>query len=396
MSRETRGWWLSFAICAVAALLQLVATYRLPMADVPQHAAQLTVWKYFDDTCYQFARSYFVNWATPYVIGVAFMHLVSSFMTVQTALKTVIYLTILALPVVMRRLTLFAGIDPFLALLGFPLSFGFTFYWGFINFNFAIPIMLLLLLYACRAADGTGGSLPIAITAIVVAAAHGLAYAFAVAITAPMLLVAAFKRKSLWRALVGLFLPAPFLVLWLASVHAANARARAPTQWLLGAVRPAQLLDFALSAGQDPAALGFAAVLLVIAILAGVAPAEQRWRWIPAAAAAAGFIFGPFGAAGQTFLFPRLALIAWASAIIALRPRAPFVPRATVRILIVAACVIWMALLAFRFNAFHEDADGFDALVDAMPSNQRLLVLNTLQSSDITGMPFLHFAGYYI
>src|SRR5476651_1310309 len=187
-----RAWWIAFTVCAVAAALPLLTTYRLPMADLPQHAVQLTVWKYYNDLCYRFADTYVINWATPYLAGVFVMHMVAAVLSVSVALKLIVYLTILALPLAFKRFADFRGLDPFLALVAFPLSFGYSFYWGFINFNFATPIVLLLLLYVCRAAERGEGETPqIALLAVIVALAHGLAYVFALVISGPVLLIRA-------------------------------------------------------------------------------------------------------------------------------------------------------------------------------------------------------------
>src|SRR5687768_980769 len=108
MSTERR-WNVVFALCALAAAIPLVITYRLPMADLPQHSMQITVWKYFDDACYRFRDLYEINWFTPYLLGTAAMRIVAAVFSVPAALKIVTWLSIIALPLVMRRLADFAG-----------------------------------------------------------------------------------------------------------------------------------------------------------------------------------------------------------------------------------------------------------------------------------------------
>ncbi|HSP14805.1 MAG TPA: hypothetical protein VLV78_08645 [Thermoanaerobaculia bacterium] len=65
------------------------------------------------------------------------------------------------------------------------------------------------------------------------------------------------------------------------------------------------------------------------------------------------------------------------------------------RALVLLVVLTWMAVLAARFRRLDLDADGFDRLVDAISANQRVLLLNVVQSPEITGMPLLHWAGHY-
>jgi hypothetical protein len=392
-----RAWWIAFAVCAVAAALPLLTTYRLPMADLPQHAVQLTVWKYYSDICYGFADTYFINWATPYLGGVFVMHVVVAILSVSAGLKLIVYLTILALPLAFKRIADFRGLDPFLALLAFPLSFGYSFYWGFINFNFATPIVLLLLLYVCRAAErGEGESPQIAFLAIVVALCHGLAYAFALVICGPLLFLRVIRKPTLWRPLAALLAPVPVLAVW--AVHSASqqSRARAPWNWELGPARLRQLFDFLLSADKNNFAFSFALVLAGIVLLAGATVSREHWRWLPVLSAAAGFFFIPTAAFGQTLLYQRMAIFVAASALLALSPRTPVIPRMAARSIIAAAAVLWMLVLAGQFALFNREAQGFDQLVDIMPVHQRVLLLNMMQSDVVTGYPYLHFSGYYL
>jgi hypothetical protein len=210
-SDTSRRWWpAAYLLCSAAAALPLLVTYRLPMADLPQHAVQLTVWKFLDHPCYRFADFYEINWLTPYLLGTFVMHAVAMAMPVQAALKLVIYLTILAIPLALRRIADLSALDPWFALLGFPLGFGFTFYWGFVNFNIVIPLVILLLLHCCRASSLSPRSVIItAVSALFIAISHALAYGFAVILTVPMLVL-----RRLWWQAAAVLAPLPLLLAW--------------------------------------------------------------------------------------------------------------------------------------------------------------------------------------
>lgn len=395
---DERRWRMAFAFCALAAAIPLLVTYRLPMADLPQHSMQVTVWKYFDDPCYRFRDSYEINWFTPYLLGTSVMRVVASVFSVAASLKIVTWLSIVALPLVMRRLTDFVGVDRWLSLLGFPISFGFSFYWGFINFTLTAPLaILLLLVVCCGVEDGRRAAEKILILSFVIATAHALVYLFAVLISAPPLLLRLRGRRSGgWLQLASLLAPVPLLAFWTIRTTSEHARAGAPWRWELYPARLRQILEFQLSPGNDIDAFWFSIVICAIAVMLGVRLTRSLWRWTPFAAATAGFLFMPFGAFGQTFLYPRLAAFAAVTAILVLDPAPPRIRPNAGRLMVMVAVVTWMAILAGRFSVFHRDAVGFDRVVDIIPANQRVLLLNVMQSDDVPGMPFLHFSGYYV
>jgi hypothetical protein len=139
-------------------------------------------------------------------------------------------------------------------------------------------------------------------------------------------------------------------------------------------------------------------VLLLVALiaLAGVRVARDWRRFVPLAGAAGAYLLLPANFFGQIFLHQRFAVMVIPFALLALDPSGTVIPRRAWRALLVVVTVTWMAVLTARFHRFHSDAEGFDRLVDIMPSNERVLLLNlTFASESVPGSPFLHFAGYY-
>ena len=391
LKQGVAAWRIAFAVCAAAAAIPLLVTCRLPMADLPQHAVQLTVWKFLSHPCYRFVDTYELNWATPYLLGTVVMRVIAAFLSVHATLKVVVYISILLLPLVLKRIAAFSGADPWLALLGFPLAFGFSFYWGFINFSLVVPLALLLILTASRAAGEGGKTAKLMFLSALLAAAHALAYMFTIVMTLPLLV-----WRRLWRQAIVTLLPLPVLLFWVQHAQSEQARARAPWEWSWGSHRLLHLFDLLLSAGNDLSALFSSILLIALAALTGVGLTRERWRLLPFGVALACALFCPLGAFGQTFLYPRLMLFLPATALLAAGPRETPFPRKAARALIAVFVLVWMAILTARFSTFHRDADGFDRLVDHMPSNQRVLLLNVVQSDVISGMPFLHFSGYYL
>jgi len=398
MSAPQRRWLAAYLFCAAAAALPFLATYRLPSADLPQHAAQIALWKSFADRCYNFDAIYEINWFTPYLAGYCNARLFAFVLTVNAALKLTMYVAALALVMTMRLLTERAGIDAWLALIGFPLAFGFSFYWGFVNFLIAVPLGIYIIILQYRQVDAPTlrRAVLIACAGLLLMTSHALAVAVFIGIAAAVHLAYARSWRSAILGLIPLAIPAPPLFLWFMWMRSQETRAQQPLQWQVG---PARLLTFfrdVLAAAPDPKAVAVVVVIIGVIALSGVRPARDWRRYLPVAGAAGAYLLLPANFFGQILLHQRFAMAVIPLALLALDPAPPIVARHTARALVVIVVVAWMAVLTARFHQFHGDAEGFDRMVDVMPANERVVLLNLMSASDsVPGVPFLHFAGYY-
>lgn len=389
-------WQRAYLICATAAAAPFLATYRLPMADLPQHAAQVTFWKFLQDACYHFQATYDFNALTPYLGGYAVARFLATAMTVNTALKVVTYAAVLLLPLAMKRVTDRAGLDPTIALLGFPLGFGFAFYWGFFNFLLAVPLGLIVIVGAFEL-DPTDHrrSFRMAVLSFVLFAAHALVFVAAVGLALVAVLCRVGFRRA-WPALLALAAPLPLFLLWTLNSRLHETRAQVPMLWQWTPWRPLEMLAHLVSSDFAMEAILVGVLLAAIVAISGVQLTRERGRLLVAAVALAGYLFGPHGALGQIFMYQRFAAFAAIVSLLAFERGKPLVRPALLRWLAVTTAVLWMAVLTVRFSHFHGDADGFDRLVDLLPANRSVLLLNVVPvSEDVPGVPFLHFSGYY-
>src|SRR5688500_15515438 len=97
MTREG-GYWTAFVACAIAATVPLLMTGTLPMADLPEHMAQIAIWKHFRDDCHRFADTFRISLATPYLLGSVVTAALALLMTVSSAVKVTVWLSIVLLP----------------------------------------------------------------------------------------------------------------------------------------------------------------------------------------------------------------------------------------------------------------------------------------------------------
>jgi hypothetical protein len=86
--------WGCFAVCAAAAMIPIWSVKYLPMVDLPQHAAQISMWKHYDDPAFGFAEQVEFNILTPYLLAYCLARLLSTVLSVAAAWKGVISLAV--------------------------------------------------------------------------------------------------------------------------------------------------------------------------------------------------------------------------------------------------------------------------------------------------------------
>src|SRR5688572_23982666 len=118
------------AIC-VLALPTLWFSY-LPMTDLPQHAAVVSIIEHHDDPAYGFAAYYDVDWwRTPYVLPYLIWIGVGKVLGLAAGMHVAALVSVLAYPLGLLALLRAAGKPSWLALLGLPLVYNRAFFWGF-------------------------------------------------------------------------------------------------------------------------------------------------------------------------------------------------------------------------------------------------------------------------
>jgi hypothetical protein len=389
---------LALGACAAAALVPIWSVRYLPMTDLPQHAAQISIWKHLSDPAYGFAGQFELNWFTPYLLGYALARAFAAFLPVATAVKAVVTLAVVATPLAMDRLLARTGADRSLALLGIPLAFGFSFYWGFLNFIVAIPIGIAFVAschgYARR--PTLRRAIVLALFAIGLYFAHVLVLAVAGAAGALVIAAAAPGPRAAALRVAPLLAPAPFVALWAFRTQASESLVRTPDLWAIGAGRVLELPATLLGYAGDREAGAMAALLAVAVVVIGIRPRRSLLAWAPAAVALAAFLLGPFRAFGTFYLYQRFAAF---TAPLALAATLPGTSARRVRLgraLLLLLVVGWMGILTLRFQAFDADARRFDTLVAAMVPARRVLALTFEPGSPaVGGFPFLHFAAWY-
>lgn len=376
-----RAFWICFALCAVAAMVPLWTVSYLPMVDLPQHAAQVAIWQAYHDPGLGYEKLYEFNWFTPYLLGYSLTRLIALAFGVSLAIKVVISLAVLGLPLSCLYLLRSSSGEEWWALLTFPLAYGFCFYWGFLNYLIAIPlgVMLLGAAYRYRQAQTWGRGLALALWAVLLFFAHVLVLGLC-GLAALILLADPEPGSPLrWRETVRRILPllaaAPLMALWVLRALGSESQVHLGTTW--GPLWRRLVEGPGLLLGSPNDAL---AALVLLAGLAALLICGVRWGgWRraapPAAAALVCYLAFPVFGFGVAMLYQRFAVFVAASILLALTlPQAISRRRAAIT-LIVALSVGWLGLVTARHLAFDRLARQIDPLIETMQPGKSLRML---------------------
>ena len=388
-----RRFWAAFAACAAAALVPLWSVRYLPMADLPQHAAQVSIWLHLDDPVMGFEVHWFVPYLVPYLVPLA----IARWVGIVVAMKVLVTLAVLGLPLATLRLVLRRGGDPWWALWGFPLAFGMSFYWGFVSFIAAAPLGILFVeegdAYAAaptwRRGLGVGalGLILFFSPRVVLLAAAGIyrrRRRVVVLWIVALLAVIRARAAGRWLVRLGPLAPAAATGLaWILTAAGKDERLRS-WEWNLGATRltmlPQYLFDAPPSMEITVPDIDHGAVALTVALVAALLLWRPRLSrsvadWAPFALVAAAFLAGPSLGFNGFFLAERFSIFLVPFAFAALRDE-PSPNRRLARVLTFAAAAGWMAVLAVRFAAFdQEDLRPAERVWRQMEPNRRFTTL---------------------
>lgn len=395
-----RAFWPGFAACGALLVGLLAPAGYWPLVDLPQHAAALSIFRHLGDPVWGFAEQFEIHRGTPYLLLYALAYPLEGLLGPVKALQAVALAGIAATPLALLPWARWAGLPRALALLGFPLALGFSFWFGFLNFSLTLPLTFALTAAALRhleapTARGTG---LLALAMVGLFWAHGLAAAF----VAPTVALAALLGPgSVRRRLAGAAVVVPAAAVMLLWGSRQDARAGG-NDVFEGAWSPERLLELpALLLGVHPDdSLAFTAgcLLLLLPLALGLRPSPEPRRWVPLGVSLALFLGFPMTMAGVSFLYQRFAIFVPPALWLALSgPPAPLLAPLRAPPLCAALASLWLLAAGLRVRAFDAEARSFDSILEAMEPRKAVRPISfTFQSDALPGgLPYVHFAAYY-
>jgi len=367
----------------------------LPMVDLPQHSAQISIWLHLHDPKWAEFQLFELNLRTPYLGAYALGRALAGVFGVVPALKIVVWLSIVGHWAAFDWLVRSLGHARWLGLLGLPLGMGYGFYFGFISFIGALPFGLsavcLALRHRARPTLASGLWLGAALCATL--ATHGFALGLTMVIVAPLLLRGA---GSLVARGMPLLAPALLMLVWL--VPGSSARSIGLTIWDPRFWELAQIPGLLLaSSGADHAASALGVVFLGFVVSSLGRPQGEPERSVPLVVMLLGYCLFPLSFGGFTPLHPRFAAFLVPCLLLAFQPsrsrRSPYLDAA-----IALGSVVWFCMFAIRLSQFSRETQPISEFIARMPAGMRIRPLVFDRGSRaFPGLPaMIHLSAYYV
>jgi hypothetical protein len=375
----------------------LFAFRDVPMVDLPQHAAQLAAWVNWDDPRYR-THELELNFRTPYLLAYPVARLFAPVLGVVGALKLVVAVSMALHVASFAHLVRRLGHDPWLSLLGVPTALGYAFYFGFVSFLVAVPLVYLAIAEALRHAErptlasGTlvGGLLSLTLLA------HGIALGLALLVVTPLLLRG---RGRLFERALPLAMPALFAAIWI--VPGSSTARIGVTIFKLGPERALELAAMLVGIGSADGWASLIGVALLAATGLLLGRPTRRWeRWAPLLLAFIGTMTFPALYRGVGPLSPRFAVLFVPGLLLAFEARRddPALRRVpSARAVIALVATVWVFVFVARLPSFNRETEGLHALVDEMPPGKNIRpIVFERESTAYPGVPaLLHLPAYY-
>ena len=392
------GWLGAVSVGLCVALLAYCVGFRdLPVVDLPQHAAQIATWQRWDARVPEIVERFELNFRTPYLLAYPVARVLAPLLGPVLALKVVLWLAIsgnlVAVQVLARRL----GHDPWLGLLGLVTATGLCFYFGFISFMLAMPLVVAALAVAVKHAETPSAvsGVWIAVLTTLALSAHGIAFVMGFGSVTLVLL----RGGGSWRARLWPLVPSVLVALVWFAPGPASVRIGGDI-WDLRWGRLPDFPAFLVSMGaQDHAGLALGlAVLAVTALVVGWRRLSAPERWLPLALLLVAYAVFPSMFRGIVLLHTRLPcflLPLWMLAVTPSIRRAS--QRSQGRSAILGVTLVWLTVLGARLVTFNREAAEFHALSAALrPGHSVRPLIFARETRVFPGVPaYLHYSAYY-
>jgi hypothetical protein len=398
----------AFVLTVIFAAMTFWFAPRLPMVDLPQHAAQVAVWHDLLMGTSKWQALLYVNYFTPYLVGYGVALLLSFVLPISAALKVSLilaYFGFVAACVALRRCL---GGDRRLDWLFIPGFFGYAYALGLYTFLVALPFGVLFILLAHRYADRPTPALATVLCVADVALffSHGLVLLFANGIGGLFLLLRGRRLLHLLAAAI------PYAVVGVLCAAYALVRLQ------IEPVPPGEALDifwgwdltrwnFLVFSVDWPIAGGIDASwrLAPLVLLTLTAPLvlgarfnrQEPAAFVPFVATLLVWLLVPAEAMNTWLLYQRFAVFLLPTyALLFAAPR--LAPGGILRRLwLPVLCWAILAVHVERLRAFKEESASFEDVLAAAEPGQRALCLifDTVSPAAANLVAYLHFPLWY-
>ena len=405
--------WLACLLCGLPVWLP----HFPPMADLPQHGAQVAILLNLNDPDFSFALLFQRNLFTPYLSGYLLIATVTPLFGIVAASKLVISCALAFFALATRYLLRQTGADPYWAWLSFPVLYGFTYQWGLLNFIIAAPlgIAFLGLVWRHGQQDKPYSGLWVALLLWLLFFCHALILALFSVVAVFYWLTLPGGLRAFAKRAWPLAMLAPMVGLWLA-LTGKHPIAGAAIDWDLNWWNTTDGYYAYYANWADQSAPGWGRIsgffprlfglrspvwallagvlLLALPLLAGCRPDRALRRWIALIVLVIVLLFLPSFLLGNVYTFQRFTFLALPFYLILLNPASEPVP--ALRRLAPWLAFAWIAFMSAHALRFNGETAGFETLLSRMEPGKRAVSLIFDRDDGRAIAPtLLHFPAWY-
>ncbi|WP_294534566.1 hypothetical protein [uncultured Rhodoblastus sp.] len=394
---------LLFFLTLLAGVATIWIPARLPMVDLPQHAALVAEWRELLEGRFPWSDLVQTDYKIAYLLGYASLLPLTYLMSASAAIKlllTIAFVAFVGLCILLRREL---GADKRLDWLFFFGFFGFAWHWGFFTYLCAAPLVILFLILAHRQANlnSVKNQSLLVFVGFLLLLSHGLQFLFAVVIGGIFILLDGEPVLKKVKSYIPYYILAALLIGFLLITRTADSAVE--KKILFGESlfwRPIHAL-FQVSGDRNrewyriiPSFVAFA-MPLALRLRPGSAQA-----WAPFAVCLAILLFVPYYILDTYYVYQRFGLFLlpfWALAFKAESPERAPNRWSQVRFVVLAiSALAAIALHGQRQWTISRHAAGFETLLASAEPNRRALSLVFHQWEDYAPMPALmHYPSWY-
>lgn len=391
-----------FLLFSVFIFLLFALPVFIPVVDLPQHAAQISMWKLLDAGELVDPEMYELNLFTPYLGGYFVARALAVLMGVQKAVHATLYLS-----VILSLLALYYGVrdKPFIrwgTFLFIPFLFGWSFYWGFMNFMFAIGPCLFLTFFTMKLTERVPDKVPyiIALFAVVLFFMHALLSLMFIGITVFHLLTTTERIKPCLVTSVALIPYVVIVISWTSATKSSGPLSNIRYIWGLGLHRILILPTTMFSGAYYNYGIALLTLLLIIAaFLIGFLQFKMcKRRGFAALLVMLAYLLLPHFGFGTFFIYQRFSSLIFPFLLfgfVGFR-RNNLVMNRMFQSVCVIIPLIYLLSVALVFRGFSEETKCITSVFDKMEKNKKVLSLVYDRSChSVNGPALLHFPVWY-
>ena len=389
-------------LCLISAL-PCLAFAHLPMTDLPQHEAIVSIMRHMHDPAYGFEPYY--EWALgrtlyvfPYFLALGLSFLVP----LGWALRITVFVATLSYPLGVLLMLRALKKPVVLTLLALPLLYNRAFFWGFIHFNLGLGLAFIVL-SELVGPWSRGKGWRVACLSLLTATTHVYGLVLLSLYALAWLMVG--ERRELWSRVAWLLPAAIALGVWGSLV--AKAPGFGGVQWLPFRFRLREIGNSILGGYRDRSEdfILAAWLLVTLAVVWRSLPVTLgRWRrlgvheratYILIIANLAGYFFLPLATATAKFINFRHLLMAAMLLPLAVSGRDYANGRTWAKVLPAALAAVALANAGWHLWRFDREADEFDAVLALLPQRPHIAQMTDDAGGKVMRSgPYMHFGAY--